>query len=506
MQMKSNGLVKILVPTVLLASAVIGVKSCSGGKSNDVGETTKKATLSELTPDDLRTLGIEGDTPQDTLRTLVGTLKNVSAKQTQLEEQNKQLLEENKKLKSANADVDGRINQAVSTSQQEAAKEQGALKGQIQQLTQQMNNALDQLKNGQSRTSSPSVNSRSDFPVGLGLGDTGGMPPASTTGVAGADGLMWVEPTDGIATDASGKPVAKGVAATSTTFPLSFLDDNAITRQKAELDRKSGSASLNDNGTQGPVDPVYTLPENSTLVGSQAMTALLGRIPIDGKVVDPYPFKAIIGKDNLTANGIELPDVEGAIVSGTATGDWTLSCVRGSVTSITFVFTDGTVRTLPRPSDKADSSGGQNNSGNGSAGGSIGWISDEHGIPCLAGERKSNASTYLPTIALLAGASAAGDALAQNQNTSQTNAYGGVTSTLTGDAGQVVLGKAFSGSTKEIVDWVKSRYGQTFDAIYVQPGARVAVHITRQLAIDYEEKGRKVKYDFSLNKTGMGMD
>ncbi len=43
------------------------------------------------------------------------------------------------------------------------------------------------------------------------------------------------------------------------------------------------------------------------------MTALLGRIPINGTVTDPYPFKVLIGKDNLTANGIELPDVEGRL-------------------------------------------------------------------------------------------------------------------------------------------------------------------------------------------------
>jgi len=86
----------------------------------------------------------------------------------------------------------------------------------------------------------------------------------------------------------------------------------------------------------------------------------------------------------------------------------------------------------------------------------------------------------------------------QNQQTSQTNAYGGVTSTLTGDAGQAVLGKALSGSSDEITEWVKQRYGQTFDAIYVQPGAHLAVHITRELAIDYEDKGRRVRYDFTL--------
>lgn len=74
-------------------------------------------------------------------------------------------------------------------------------------------------------------------------------------------------------------------------------------------------------------------------------------------------------------------------------------------------------------------------------------------------------------------------------------------------AGQAVLGKALSGGMRETVDWVKARYGQTFDAIYVPPGQKVALHITRQLAIDYEEKGRKVKYDnFSLAGSSTGMD
>lgn len=81
-----------------------------------------------------------------------------------------------------------------------------------------------------------------------------------------------------------------------------------------------------------------------------------------------------------------------------------------------------------------------------------------------------------------------------------------MTSSLTGDASPAVLGKAFAGGMRETVDWVKARYGQTFDAIYVQPGQKVALHITRQLAIDYEEKGRKVKYDFSLAGSGTGMD
>ncbi len=185
---------------------------------------------------------------------------------------------------------------------------------------------------------------------------------------------------------------------------------------------------------------VYTLPENSTLTGSRAMTALLGRVPVNGTVTDPYPFKILVGRDNLTANGIELPDVEGAVVSGTTSGDWTLSCVRGQVNSITFVFADGTVRTLPQ-ADVNGTTNSNQQAKNGNNAGGIGWISDEDGIPCISGTRKSNASTYLPTIFGLAAAGATGDALSEGQYTSQNN-VNGITSTLTGSAGEAALGKA----------------------------------------------------------------
>ena len=134
-----------------------------------------------------------------------------------------------------------------------------------------------------------------------------------------------------------------------------------------------------------PPKPVYTVPTNSTLMGSVAMTALIGRVPIDGTVNDPYPFKVLVGPDNLTANGIDIPDVAGAVFSGTASGDWTLSCVRGQVRSITFVFNDGTIRTIPRrprgqPAEQP-------------AARWFGLDQRPHGIPCVSGERRSNASS-----------------------------------------------------------------------------------------------------------------
>ncbi|WP_349843987.1 TIGR03752 family integrating conjugative element protein [Pantoea dispersa] len=501
----SNLIVKIAVPVVLAGAIVVGVKSCSGGGNHPAmtGNTASSA-LKDLSPEDLKAAGIEGDTPQDTLRTVVGNFRKVQDRLDSLADDNKKLTDENKALKTTNSNVDAQISQAVSNARNEEAQKRQQLSAQVTDLSSQVKRLMDQLQNGDAGTESGKSSSPgSDIPIGLGY-DSGLNSGASGVS-SSSDGLQWVEPRDGVSVDASGRPVTDSNKnnATGFSFATSFSEAGEAGKQAAGKATAMVQTQLTD--AQKATVPVFTLPENSTLVGSQAMTALLGRIPIDGKVTDPYPFKVMIGRDNLTANGIELPDVQGAIVSGTATGDWTLSCVRGSITSITFVFTDGTVRTLPSPDGQ--NSGGNQNSGNANGNNSsIGWLSDDNGIPCISGTRKSNASTYLPTITTLAAAGAAGDAVAENQNTGQTNAYGGVTSTLTGDAGQAVLGKALSGGMRETIDWVKARYGQTFDAIYVPPGQKVALHITRQLTIDYEEKGRKVKYDFSLAGNGTGMD
>jgi integrating conjugative element protein (TIGR03752 family) len=223
---------------------------------------------------------------------------------------------------------------------------------------------------------------------------------------------------------------------------------------------------------------VYTLPQNATLTGSVAMTALIGRVPLNGTVSDPYPFKLLIGEDNLTANGIELPDVAGAVVSGIASGDWTLSCVRGQITSMTFVFHDGTIRTVPQ--------GGK--SGNKQQ--EIGWLSDNQGLPCIPGERKSNAKEYLTSQFLLAGSGAAAQAFANGESTTVVE-DGSITSAVTGNNGQYVLGQAIGGGLKDTADWMKQHYGQMFDAVYVPPGHKVAVHLTEPLTIDYEPEGRR---------------
>ncbi|SFN78735.1 TIGR03752 family integrating conjugative element protein [Xenorhabdus japonica] len=458
MQVKSNALVKILVPMVLLIGGFIGIKSCRSTEGA-APDTTSNNVLATLSPEELQALGVGGDTPEDTLRTLIGTLNKVRAEQRHLSQQNADILKENDQLKSQRHDVAGQIDAAVAAIRQEDEQRRRELQDEQQGVLAQIDLLTERLN------SAPLPSQDNQMPLGLGLAGS----PYSAQPAKGQDELIWVPPADEKSSDMQ----AMGNEKTTAQFPTSFLSEQPTTGQNTPQ-----NSSLKEENEK----LVYTLPENATLVGSQAMTALLGRVPVNGTVTDPYPFKILIGKNNLTANGIELPEVEGAVVSGSASGDWTLACVRGQVNSITFVFQDGTVRTLPGT--------GQNPQG-------IGWLSDENGIPCISGERKSNASTYLPTLFALSAMNSAGDALNESQRTAQTNGAGGITSALTGNAGQSALGKAMAGGMNDITEWLKQRYSQTFDAVYVPPGARLVVHITQPLAIDYEAKGRKVRYGLS---------
>jgi integrating conjugative element protein (TIGR03752 family) len=491
MQIQSSNVVKFAVlPLAVMIAAVVGVKSCSTKKA--AATDTTAATTLGLSADEMKALGVEGDTPADTLKTLVGRLNDIRNAQKDLSKTNEKLAKENETLRQGNQNIDGRISTAVAGLKDEYGKSEAQLQEKQDALVARIGGLTSRLEAQESSgNGDKGKKDESDIPLGLGLDGAGSGGGGATPG---ADGLMWVSPADM-------QPADPQHGQKEPTFAMSFLDDNPITRQKAAYEQqvKGYTHEHGAGAAQAAIDPAWTIPENSTLIGSRAMTALLGRIPLNGTVTDPYPFKVLIGKDNLAANGIDIPEMEGAVVSGTASGDWTLSCVRGQVNSITFIFTDGTVRTVPQPSDNA-----ANNTNQGSAQNKvdttsgIGWISDENGIPCISGERKSNASTYLPTLFGLAAAEAGGDVLTQNQQTTQTNGYGGTTSSLTGDAGKAVLGGAISGGMKETTDWVKQRYGQTFDAIYVPPGAHLAVHITRQLNIDYDENGRKVRYDFTV--------
>ncbi|MCY4129541.1 MAG: TIGR03752 family integrating conjugative element protein [Gammaproteobacteria bacterium] len=229
-----------------------------------------------------------------------------------------------------------------------------------------------------------------------------------------------------------------------------------------------------------PIDkPRYTIPQNATLVDSTTMTALIGRVPVENRITDPLPFKVVTGADNLAANGFTIAGLEGSIWSGFVVGDWALACVTGTLTSVTFVFDDGRIRTL-----------GQNNH----AGERIGWISDERGVPCISGERKTNVRSWLIAQLGVNVSRSAAEALANANTTVQQNPMGIKEAFISGEIKEFVMGKSIASTGNSLADWLTSRASQEFDAIFVPTDQKVAIHVDRPLHIDYEREGRRLIY------------
>jgi integrating conjugative element protein (TIGR03752 family) len=444
--MKSNALLKWLaIPLVLLVLFIVL------RPTKEVAPTKASPTL---TAEEARALGVEGDTARDTVATLVAQVKGLRGELKTALDENKQQKAENDRLREREVGFDAKVNKTLDA-------QKGMMDAERERLEADRKSFMAEIE---SRLASVPAQG-SDLPVGLGLTEEDAQAFNRSKGKKVVDTpapeVQWIEPAGKDASTKSGLKLSPG--------QKSLTADTAgkVSSLKKVVD---------------PVTPVYTVPTNATLTGSIAMTALIGRVPVEGAVNDPYPFKVLIGPENLTANGIEIPEVAGMVASGTATGDWTLSCVRGEIRSITFVFQDGTIRTIPEDTKNRNS-----NKGDG-----LGWISDPYGIPCVSGERRSNAAQYLGTQSLITAAGAGAASLIKSDSgrvtvVSSSDAVGTV-----GISGNEAMGRILANGVNDMSQWVNKLYGQAFAAIYVQPGAKVALHLERPLTIDYDASGRRV--------------
>ncbi|MET1256950.1 TIGR03752 family integrating conjugative element protein [Aliikangiella maris] len=249
---------------------------------------------------------------------------------------------------------------------------------------------------------------------------------------------------------------------------------------------KNTTTNPNSNKENLKVYPSMTIADNSVIYDAKALTYLVGRIPVGGRVADPYPVKIIVGSEILIANGHNLPGIEGMIFSGYATGDMNLKCVRAEMNSYTFVFEDGRKVSYR---EKPQAKGGKE---------PLAYLSDTFGLPCVVGEFVSNVAEFLTIQSGLSALSAAGEAYAAAQTTTSTTSLGGGTSAVTGDQGKYVMGKVETGATEDIRKWFLDRQSNSVDAVVVKSGSEVSIHVNRDIQLDYDEAARKIDYHFSL--------
>jgi len=310
-----------------------------------------------------------------------------------------------------------------------------------------------------------------------------------------ADAYQWIEPIDmkrvaqsrstirngGLLSNVSngrapgklfnGATVSReGGGRPKVTAPPSLLGMGRTDEQGVTV--PEGSTGVTEEGLRR----AYTIPENSTLIGAQAMTGLFGRIPVSGRVRDALPFRIITGAENLASQGFEIPNLEGAIWRGVATGDRTLRCVEGRLVSVTFIFEDGTVRTVRGRVDKP-----------------LGTLIDDRGYPCVPGTYITDAPRHIAGIASAGAALGAAGAIADREVTRRSGRNGGSTA-VTGDAGRYVLGSAAEDAFEEIAQTLRDRMKESFDAVIVQPGAIVALAVDTEIQIDYDANGRRIDH------------
>ncbi len=431
---RQNRLLPILTGVVVLMLLLVLMRAC-----NDEHEA---AGSLDAVPIAARP---DADTPADTIETLTANVAAMTAELERLRKANDRLRVDKNTLTAREANIqerfEARIDEVLGALQSDAAtaKDRASL-ARLEQRVAALSDALDP-----ARLAADSA----DIPVGLGL---------PTTGVSTE--LVWIEPLD---------RAAPGLS--------------EALREQVDPARNLGRRDIE---TVAEPIPVYTVPRNATLMGATSMTALIGRVPVRGEVRDPMPFKLITGRDNLAANGLSVPGIHGMIWSGTAIGDWTLSCITGRLESVTFVFDDGTIRTLS--TDDNDNRGGDGNR-------PLGWISDAHGIPCISGERKSNATAYLSERIGITAMEAAAEAAAASQTTTVLRDSGAISSHVAGNKGDYVLGKTLADAGSEITAWLAERQAQNFDAVFVPAGGEVAIHVDRELSIDRDPNGRRLKHD-----------
>lgn len=402
-----------------------------------------------------KTKARDGDTQADTIKALQAYAKEAVKKADQLNQSTRH------QLKSM-SDTQQKVH-SLEQGRHELSKQLRTTRKDIKTLTVGVVALKRQLFALEKSRATRRAKKPSDLPVGFGFDDGGDIVPLETQG-------RWHESLSSVAL--LNGSLSSGQTARQKKNLLPQWDVASSKDAKRKLGGKIKGKPNSENSI-----PVYTLPKDSTLTDGVALTALIGRIPVDGQTPDPYPVKIYVGKENLLANGHDMPEIEGMIFSGLGFGDWNLNCVSARLSSATYLFADGTI---------------VNHSSDGEP---LGYISDPSGIPCIAGKFITNAPAFLSQRTGLATLGAAGSAFAEAQQTRQTSSIsGGSSSTVTGSINKLAAGQAVQSATEEVSRWLLARQKQSFDAVVVDPGVSVSIHLNQSLPFDYSLLSRRVRY------------
>jgi integrating conjugative element protein (TIGR03752 family) len=403
-----------------------------------------------------------GDTNNEVLRTIL-------AKQQKIENDNQKLQQENAKLKS----------QGFKSLQDELQKMQST----VSQKFSQFKSTVDQRFTGQKRE----------------LDQVKGKVTSKFSGAQNSQNNSQFE-LNGAETDGKNHVIGNvpDLTASLHTSNTESVADNTANDKEDQSTPKLPSETASSDRDDKPI-PYYTVPANSTLNNVSLMSSIIGEVPVSGKLVAPaFPFKAIVGKkDLLAANGLTLPsDLAGMVLEGYSVGNMTMSCARAYVTKALFVFNDGHFVIYPqKDQDSGATSLYPKNA--------LGYLSDTYGNTCIFGKYITDAPKVLGSIVAITTAGGVGDAIAQAQTTTMSDASQ-TTQIISGSLAKYATGQAIGNTSQQVLNWYLNRVSDVFDAVYIPASkehkpVKLVFNVTQTIPIDLDLKGRTLRNENNKN-------
>lgn len=250
------------------------------------------------------------------------------------------------------------------------------------------------------------------------------------------------------------------------------------------------SVGLAANGAKKELEPkaVFTIPENTSMIGAKLASRIIALIPKGGSV-SPMGFKIKLPADVLAANGFQIPELAEAFVGGYAVGNFSLSCARGYVTSFTFVFSDGRISQV-----------GSNLANSGQEAvtdQTLAVLTDIAGTECVTGTFLSDAEEFIGTNMLLGAAAGAASAYSGAQQTVRDGADSS-SSAVTGSVGKYVGGLALQQGVNQGAEMINELWAESWSAVVVDIGTKINLEVKKEIRVDYDPVGRKIRHDFTL--------
>lgn len=484
--MKNNPFTKWIILFVAIVLIVLLIKGNSGGDGEGEGAPAPKVTNSGP-----QQIGLQ-DSAQTTLTTLVQKdserkkeVDNINSKLDQLQatmvngvQGSGMAPEEKQELLKKFAELQQEIKTVKANSGN----------AQVEALTKKVNTALDDFGKKIDANKGATFVGKPKNPLNSSY-EIGGLSGVQDINVNGQE-TVWINPIDTKVTyDKDGKFVPNSWAEkpTSTVQEKSEFSDT-VDRVVNKVATKSGIKPEEEEG-----QPVFTIPENTTIVGARLASRIIAMVPKGGAVSNPKGFKLIMPKKILAANGFDIPGVEQAFIGGYAVGQYSLECANGYITSMTFVFEDGHIAQIGTNMSNA---GGQD----AISAQTLGVITDLAGTECVAGKYLSDTPQFIASTSALSALSVGASAYSAAQTTTQSSSSGdSVNSSVTGNAGKYMAGEGVSGAVNQINNHISELWNSTYDTVLVDIDTPVNIEIKKQININYNPNSRKVSYDFSID-------